>query len=290
MAPNANEVNPQKCQRYARFLSGISHREANGIFWGCFVLVLFLLVVVGILYASSAKRHKSFQLAEHVSEWHPIESTEGDIEKVRSKHNKAESRLLWGSLACAIVMIPIVILIAFAGLAINFCHHEDLIFFFWGPFFLLSVGTLIATWGLFLSQSIENEPAWNVALGTPVLVFAAIGHWAHVFMRWTWRQIREKEDKEDAVSVAPRNMPPRYLPSCAYCQRVDPFALSMHNTRRMSQYPSQASAQEVTNLVPRQQPGTSRLTVASNVAEQGNSRSTTPEMTQVRIERPTSIS
>ncbi|KAF8867209.1 hypothetical protein BDZ45DRAFT_794938 [Acephala macrosclerotiorum] len=289
MAPNPNQVSPEKCKRYARFLSGVSHREANGIFWGCFVLVIFLLVVVGILYASSARRHKSFQLAEHVSEWHSEESTEGDIEKVRMKHNKAESRLLWGSLACAIIMIPIVILIAFAGLAINFCHHEDLIFFFWGPFFLLSVGTLIATWGLFLSQSIENEPAWNVALGTPVLVFAAIGHWAHIFMRWTWRQIQGKEEKEDAVSLAPRNLPPRYLPSCAYCQRRDPFALSMAG--RMSQYPSQASAQEVSNLVPRPQLAASRLTVAKNVDEQRNSQNIiTPEMSQVRIQKPKSIS
>lgn len=152
---------------------------------------------------------RNFQLAEHVATWHPDCSPEENIEKVRKKHNISEARLLWGSLACAITMIPIVILIAFAGLAIYFCHHEDLIMFFWGLFFLLSVGTLIATWGLFLSQSIENEPAWNVALGTPVLVFAAIGHWAHIFMRWSWKQMRGKEEKADAVSLAPSNIVPR---------------------------------------------------------------------------------
>lgn len=106
-------------------------------------------------------------------------------------------------------MIPIISLEAVAGLNITFCHAEDLIMFYWGPFWLLSVGTLIATWGLFLSQTIGDtfgeEPAWNVALGTPVLVVAGIQHYIHSFLRWTWRQWKER----DQETVDPILIPPR---------------------------------------------------------------------------------
>lgn len=102
-------------------------------------------------------------------------------------------------------MIPIIVIEALAGLSIAFCHDEDLIMFYWGTFFLLSVGSLIATWGLFLSQSIENEPAWNVALGTPVLVFAALGHWCHVGVRWLWKRVWGKEEeRKEELRVPPK--------------------------------------------------------------------------------------
>lgn len=143
-------------------------------------------------------------MAAHTTYWHPTKimpSHHLSIHTLARKHTSAQRRSLWGSLFCSILMIPVIIIEALAGLSINFCHQEDLIMFYWGLFFLLSVGSLIATWGLFLSQSIENEPAWNVALGTPVLVFAAVGHWCCVLAGSVWKKsrglhVREKTDDE----------------------------------------------------------------------------------------------
>ncbi|KUJ20521.1 uncharacterized protein LY89DRAFT_445796 [Mollisia scopiformis] len=225
---NATLIDEAKCHVYGQFLHRMNQAEANGLYWSCFIFNIMLLIIVACLYTSSIKRQKyvyhshvsinkqctnlqtkrAFEIAFHVSTWHP-EISERDIEGLRRSHRRSEHWLLFASFVAASVMIPVIIIEALAGLNINFCHKQDLIMFYWGPFFLLSVGTLIATWGLFLSQSIENEPAWNVALGTPVLVFAALGHWAHVFVRYSWRQMRDKEKKVVHPSLAPRDLCPR---------------------------------------------------------------------------------
>lgn len=152
------------------------------------------------------EKYRKFEMAAHITYWHESKAeATSSIQKLARKHTVAQRRSLWGSLACSILMIPVVIIEALAGLSINFCHQEDLIMFYWGTFWLLSVGSLIATWGLFLSQSIENEPAWNVALGTPVLVFAAVGHWCCVGCRWGWKRLRGKEVvKKEVLRTPPK--------------------------------------------------------------------------------------
>jgi hypothetical protein len=52
--------------------------------------------------------------------------------------------------------------------------------FYWSFWTLIQVGSLIAILGISVSQGYclvgKEGPPWNVALGTPVLVLAALGH------------------------------------------------------------------------------------------------------------------
>lgn len=70
---------------------------------------------------------------------------------------------------------------AFAGLAIAWCHGEDLINFYWSFWTIVDNGCVIAIFGTVLQQwyslSIpESTLPWNVALGTPIPVLATIMH------------------------------------------------------------------------------------------------------------------
>jgi hypothetical protein len=88
---------------------------------------------------------------------------------------------------------------AFAAFSIQFCDGEDLMMLYWGFWTLIQVGSLIAIFGIMLNQwySLEEKehPPWSVALGTPVLVIAALGHaWQSCF-RTAWRRWTGKAKK-----------------------------------------------------------------------------------------------
>jgi len=86
---------------------------------------------------------------------------------------------------------------------IEYCDGEDLINLYWSFWSILQVGSNIAIFGVMLQLWIVlgnvQTPSWAVALGTPVLVFAALG--------WVFREIgkqalkrifrREIEDDRD---------------------------------------------------------------------------------------------
>jgi len=69
---------------------------------------------------------------------------------------------------------------AFAAFSIQFCDGEGLMMLYWGFWTLIQVGSLIAIFGIMLNQwyslGDKEHPPWNVALRTPVLVIAALGH------------------------------------------------------------------------------------------------------------------
>lgn len=97
------------------------------------------------------------------------------------------------STVCVCIYAVSVVIEAFAGLTLAFCHKEDLIFMYWGLFFLLSIGSFIATLGVALSIVYTKNPPWNVPLGTPVLVFAYVGFAAQNMImneikRWNGRE------------------------------------------------------------------------------------------------------
>jgi hypothetical protein len=85
-----------------------------------------------------------------------------------------------------------VIFSALAGLHIEFCDNEDLIFFYWSFWTLIQVGSLIAILGISVNLCYglgeRQGPPWNVALGTPVLVIAALGHAWELACRGVWRR------------------------------------------------------------------------------------------------------
>jgi hypothetical protein len=110
-----------------------------------------------------------------------------ELKRLRKRRDLSHTRCLCLTILCICLSIPSIVIEAFAGLSLMFCHVEDLMFFYWGVFFLLSVGSLIAMIGLAFGVACSRNPPWNVPLGTPVLVFAGIGHTFYNWVKDEWR-------------------------------------------------------------------------------------------------------
>lgn len=106
------------------------------------------------------------------------------------QHKRLRQRWLGITCICFLLGIGCAIIECFALFNIEYCDGEDLTQLYWGLWSVLTVGSLIAILGVMVQfwivlSSIET-PSWAVALGTPVLVFAAIGWvWRH-FTRQIW--------------------------------------------------------------------------------------------------------
>ncbi len=72
--------------------------------------------------------------------------------------------------------VAFVILQALAALNLAWCHEHDLINFVWGFYFIYSFGSFMADLGVLMNLSTTKSPPWNVALGTPILIFAGLAH------------------------------------------------------------------------------------------------------------------
>jgi hypothetical protein len=86
---------------------------------------------------------------------------------------------------CFVLSITCTVFEVFALFNIEYCYGEDLTQLYWGFWSVLQVGSNIAIFGVMLQLWIVlgnvDSPSWAVALGTPVLVFAALG--------WIFREI-----------------------------------------------------------------------------------------------------
>lgn len=71
---------------------------------------------------------------------------------------------------------------------------------YWGFWSVLQVGSVIAILGVMLQFWIvlgdHETPSWAVALGTPVLVFAAAGFLCRSIWNKTMGRIREKRERD----------------------------------------------------------------------------------------------
>jgi hypothetical protein len=89
---------------------------------------------------------------------------------------------------CFLISSSCAVFEVFALLNIQFCDGEDLIVLYWSFWGFFQVGSIIAIFGVILNLWIAiadvHTPSWAVALGTPVLVFAAL-HW---ILQAVWRQ------------------------------------------------------------------------------------------------------
>lgn len=128
----------------------------------------------------------------------------------------------FSSILCASIATVAVTFAALAGLNLQFCHGETMMVFIWSVWSLLGLGSVLAMWGVVLHQvrmrySPDKPPPWNVALGTPVLVVAGIGHWVShkLWSLCTGRvaeeeeEDREEDDEDDEEYVLPC---PLFLP------------------------------------------------------------------------------
>ncbi len=93
---------------------------------------------------------------------------------------------------CLILSATATVFECFALFNIEYCDGEDLMQLYWGFWSVLQVGSIIAILGVMVQFWIVlgdvETPSWAVALGTPVLVFAALGF---VF-RAIWKEFLQK--------------------------------------------------------------------------------------------------
>ena len=94
------------------------------------------------------------------------------------------------------VSVVAIVMEVFALMALQFCDGEDLMSLYWSTWTMLQVGALIAIFGILLSVFNglrgNKNPPWALALGTPVLVVAGIGHAVHGAMRKRVQKVRSR--------------------------------------------------------------------------------------------------
>ncbi|KAG6001482.1 hypothetical protein E4U21_004290 [Claviceps maximensis] len=158
------DLDPQLCIKYARFASHLDRWHFKVIYFSLFITNLLLLFFGSWLYTQGQEA----------------------IERLR---NNAEQRAktlrtyILMSVACVLLSTTVVIMEAFALLALQFCDGEDLMSLYWSTWTMLQVGSLIALLGIVLallfSHRNRKHPPWALALGTPVLVIAGLLHLIH---------------------------------------------------------------------------------------------------------------
>jgi hypothetical protein len=99
---------------------------------------------------------------------------------------------------CFLISLVCIIFECFALFNIEFCDGEDLTQMYWGFWSILQVGSLIAIGGVLLQFWIilsgVGTPPWAVALGTPVLVFAALGWMFKHISDGAWKKFRNRRN------------------------------------------------------------------------------------------------
>lgn len=102
---------------------------------------------------------------------------------------------------CFVFSATCTVLEVFVLFNIEFCDGEDLMQLYWGFWSILQVGSNIAILGVMVQLWIVlgnvQTPSWAVALGTPVLVFAAIGWLFREISKQACKRILCREVKED---------------------------------------------------------------------------------------------
>lgn len=103
---------------------------------------------------------------------------------------------------CFVVSITCTTLEVFALFNIEYCDGEDLVQLYWGFWSVLQVGSNIAIFGVMLQLWIAlgnvTTPSWAVALGTPVLVFAALCWIFREISKQTCKRIFNREVEDDS--------------------------------------------------------------------------------------------
>ncbi|KAG6025195.1 hypothetical protein E4U41_001591 [Claviceps citrina] len=158
------DVDPKKCQKYARFAAHLDKRHFTALYFSMFFVNLLFLFFGSWLYTKG----------------------QDAIQRLgNNAHKRARTLRTYILLcvACFIASLTVVIMEAFALLALQFCDGEDLMSLYWSTWTMLQVGSLIALLGIVLallfSHRNRKHPPWALALGTPVLVIAGLLHLIH---------------------------------------------------------------------------------------------------------------
>ncbi|UNI19543.1 hypothetical protein JDV02_005723 [Purpureocillium takamizusanense] len=155
---------PALCKHYAEFASHMSMWQFQVIYWVLFVVNLGVLFFAAWIYTK----------AQQTLENH------GPQTRQRAKSIRTYILIALGSVGVSTVLV---VMEAFALLAVQFCDGEPLMPLFWSTWAMVQVGSLVAIVGTILamlhSLRDSKHPPWALALGTPVLVIAGFMHLFH---------------------------------------------------------------------------------------------------------------
>lgn len=151
-----------QCANYAKFMHTLERPAAEALYWTFFTVVLLFL------FAASWRYGRVMERVEHMRQ--------GDWERQHLIY-----RCFYVSIAFGVVGLSITILEAFVLLALQFCDQEPLSSLYWSTWTVLQVGAVVAMFGITLHVRHmikgRRHPPWALALGTPVLVVAGLGHY-----------------------------------------------------------------------------------------------------------------
>ncbi|KAK0703738.1 hypothetical protein B0T26DRAFT_658418 [Lasiosphaeria miniovina] len=172
MAGGYNPTDPAQCQHYAAFASQLGRRTFDAIYWILFILVIMMLFLAADLEKAST------------------------VEPDSREHRHRMKRCMFVCTIYATISVTSVVMEVFMLMALQFCDGEDLMSLYWSTWTMMQVGSLIAIFGILLavfnSLRGNKNPPWALALGTPVLVVAGLGHAVHVAMRKRVKRVRSR--------------------------------------------------------------------------------------------------
>lgn len=115
-----------------------------------------------------------------------------DVEVFRGKLKRA----LAATLFIFLVSAAVIVIETFCLLALQFCDGEDLMSLYWSTWTMMQIGSQIAIGGVVLAlwHSLCNvkHPIWALAMGTPVLVVAGLGHVISLCLHRMYKKAKAK--------------------------------------------------------------------------------------------------
>ncbi|ATY65276.1 hypothetical protein A9K55_003903 [Cordyceps militaris] len=170
------------CLKYAQFASHLDRWQFKVIYWTLFISNLLFLFFGSFAYIKAQEALSAY--ADHPS--------------------KLRKRLRLCIVVCSLCVAAstvIVIMEAYALLALQFCDGEDLMSLYWSTWTMIQVGSLIAIMGVILAMihTLRNKrhPPWALALGTPVLVIAGLLHMCFYSTRARVKKLCKKPTDEE---------------------------------------------------------------------------------------------
>ncbi|KAG4425673.1 hypothetical protein IFR04_001135 [Cadophora malorum] len=162
------------CYRYARFMHGLSHSQADMVFWFLFFFQIICLVVIVQLYDSVQDKYLDIENAEKESQ------DAKQIEEMKRGVRRLSQCCLAKTFCLFILLVFSTIMQVFAAHTILFCHKESLMHLYFPVWTVFAIGITFATLGCCVTQVYALKtmklPPFGVALGTPVLVVSAVTH------------------------------------------------------------------------------------------------------------------
>ncbi|KAK3336004.1 hypothetical protein B0T19DRAFT_25498 [Cercophora scortea] len=177
MAGGFSPIDPVRCAHYAAFASHLGRREFDAIYWILFIFVISMLFLASWQYSTDMEKVAGYSVGS-------------------SYYRKRMKRCMFICSVYSAVSVVAVVMEVFALLALQFCDGEDLMSLYWSTWTMMQVGALIAIVGILLAVFNglrgNKNPPWALALGTPVLVVAGIGHAFHGSMRKRVKRVRSR--------------------------------------------------------------------------------------------------